>query len=231
MLAWRKIVCMFFRIGSSVLLVAWATGIPAVAKKALVTDRTGILTSSQIPAVATSETSTFLALPHIRQEPELCVPTSAAMVLSYFGDPHPPRQLKVLSRGRIYDPDKPFKDFTITWWRDLISGMKQLGYSWSERGFRNDSRGFRAGIEAIKVSLRSGNPILVDVALFRSHTFVIVGYDDEQKLIYFNDPNIPKPGIRRLTFEQLESIWNGLSYGVDARPALFTQRLSSSGAP
>jgi hypothetical protein len=64
----------------------------------------------------------------------------------------------------------------------------------------------------------------VDVALYRSHTFVIVGYDREQDQVFIRDPNLRAPGLRVLTLTQLEPIWNGRSYGVDARPALFTRR-------
>jgi len=195
----------------------------SVAAAAEVGDRTGIMRRREIPVATRTETAVFLELPHIRQEPWLCVPTAAAMVLSYYGDPQSPRKLKLLSRGQAYDPAEPFDDFTFTWWRDLVAGLRGLGYGWRETGFSNDERGFRAGLEAIRASLREGDPVLLDVALYKSHTFVVVGFDDERQLVYINDPNLPAPGLRRLSYEQLESIWNGLSYDVDARPALFTR--------
>jgi len=54
-----------------------------------------------------------LSISHIRQENNLCVPTSAAMVLKYFGENRSPRELKTLSRGRDYNEKVKFTDFTI----------------------------------------------------------------------------------------------------------------------
>ena len=64
---------------------------------------------------------------------------------------------------------------------------------------------------------------MVDVALYRSHTLVIVGLDEEREQIFFSDPNIPSPGLRVLTYAQLDSIWNGLAYDVNRRGVLFTK--------
>ena len=58
-------------------------------------NKTGVIRSAEeIPAPGVTESSVFIEIPHIRQETNLCVPTSAAMVLEYFGDPQPPRKLK-----------------------------------------------------------------------------------------------------------------------------------------
>jgi len=192
--------------------------------------RTGVAASAELPAEVLGAERVFLRVPHIRQEPELCVPTSAAMVLAYYGDGRAPRELKVRSRGADYDPSAPFEDFTITWWRDLIAGMQPLGYRWRQRGFANTAAGFEQGLEAIRVSLRRGDPVLVDVKLFGSHTFVVAGFDDARAEVSIIDPNLPEPGLRVLSYAQLASIWNGLSYDADLRPTLFTgRRRSDSG--
>jgi hypothetical protein len=145
------------------------------------------------------------------------------MVLAYYGDPRTPRELKVLSRRKSYDPRRPFDDFTFTWWRDLIRGLERLRYSWIEYTYPNDDGGFRAGLREIQTRLRSDEPVLVDIALYGSHTLVVVGYDEARRLVFLRDPNLPPPGYRVLTFAELESVWNGRSYGLDARPALFTR--------
>ena len=49
----------------------------------------------------------LLPVPHIAQEPELCVPTAAAMVLAYYGDERAPREIKTLAQGRDCDPEVP----------------------------------------------------------------------------------------------------------------------------
>lgn len=55
-----------------------------------------------------------LDVPFLAQETLLCVPTSAAMVLAFYGDAQPPRKLKALAAGRAYDPAAPFTDFSHT---------------------------------------------------------------------------------------------------------------------
>jgi len=209
---------------SVALLFVVAVGLSTYAADAEVHDRTGVVKRRAVPEAINSKTRVFLELPHLRQETNLCVPTSAAMVLEYYGDPQAPRKLKVLSRGKTYDPDAPFDDYTITWWNDLLAGLETLGYRrWHAKGYANDEAGFRAGLQDVKASLTRGDPVLVDVALFGSHTMVVVGYDDDEQQVFFNDPNLSRSGVRVLTYNQLESIWNGLSYDRNTRPTLFTR--------
>lgn len=193
-------------------------------------DEVGIAGRDAVRAPHASASSVLLDVPHIRQEHDLCVPTAAAMVTAFFGDPRSPRELKVRSRRRPWDPDAPFDDFTATWWKDLIAGVESLGYAWREVVFPDDRAGFLAGLARVQESLRAGRPVLLDVALYGSHTFVAVGFDQEERTLIIRDPNLPAPGFRVLTFDQLASIWNGRSYGLDARPALFTRPASSAAA-
>ena len=183
----------------------------------------GVVGADAVPTQRDVEERVLLAVPHISQERNLCVATSAAMVMTFFGDPHPPRELKVLSRGKVFDPEAPFTDFTLTWYRDLIAGIERIGYSWREETFPANSPGFDKGLARLKTSLRAGRPVLVDVALYRSHTFVIIGFDDTARSVFVRNPNLASPGFRVLSFDQLKSIWHGRSYGLNARPALFTE--------
>src|SRR5262245_27895594 len=91
--------------------------------------------STPPPAPVVSERRVYIPIDRIHQEANLCVPTSAAMVLAYFGDPRSPRELKAYSRGRDYDPKEPFNDFTQTYYRDMVAGMRKAGYSWAHRNF------------------------------------------------------------------------------------------------
>ena len=196
---------------------------------AAIDNEIGIVWYGEEPTPHDDADSVLLAVPHMRQEHDLCVTTSAAMVMAFYGDPHGPRELKVLSKGKVYDPEAPFTDFTATWWRDLISGIEPLGYSWREEVFPANSRGFAQGLEQIEASLRSGRPVLIDVALYDSHTFVIMGLDKTGKRLFIRDPNVDRPGLRVLGFDQLKPIWHGRSYGLNARPALFTKPASLGG--
>ena len=195
---------------------------PALTAK--VTWATGIIKSGRLPKKQITENSVYLDVPYRKQERLLCVPTCASMTLSYFKDPHVPRELKVLSRKQKYIPQKPFKDYTITLYKDLRVAMEQIGYSWKYINYKNTDEGFVAGITAIKENLQNKNPVLVDVAFESSHTFLIIGYDEAKELVYIRDSNIAKPGLRILSYQQLKSIWNGKGYGLDARPTLFTSR-------
>ena len=56
------------------------------------------------------EKGVWLSLNHIRQEKLMCVPTSAAMVLDFYGDTKNPHEIKMLTLGQVYDPSKPFNN-------------------------------------------------------------------------------------------------------------------------
>lgn len=176
------------------------------------------------PSAEVSPRRVFLDVPHIRQERELCVPTSAAMVLAYFGDPRSPRELKTLAAGRAYEPEAPFTDYTMTWFKDMVSGMRRLGYEWEQDSFMNNSLGFANGLAKIKARLRRSEPALVDTSLWTGHTFVVVGYDDETSMLDVVDPNLSPPGRRLLGYDEFEKIWNSLPVGFNGRGAIFTSR-------
>jgi hypothetical protein len=187
-------------------------------------------------AVATAEVIPFTPPPNARghsawirlnfqaQESNLCVPTSASIVLDYFGDQVGPREIKELSMGRRYSPDQPFDDFTITLFRDLISGLHSLGYSWEEVDYPNNADGLWEGIAQVKYSLDAGIPVLVDTSTSVGHTFVVAGYSESEKSLYAVDPSLRAPGVRIVTFQELESIWNSSSVGFDKRAAVFPHR-------
>src|SRR5215467_668541 len=171
-----------------------------------------------------------LAVPHIRQERNLCVPTSVAMVLSFFGDTRSPRELKMLSRNRHYDPSLPFDDFTPTWFKDMVGAMRVIGYAWREGYFSNDASGFEAGLSAIELSLGRGNPVLVDTSFRKSegHTFVVVGIDRRSGQLRIVDPDMPAPGLRIMPFRDFELVWNSTAVGTNKRGAIFTRKKDSA---
>src|SRR5262249_55302737 len=118
-----------------------------------------------------------IPLVHVRQEKNLCVPTSAVMVLARDGDAHSPRELKAWSRGRDSHPRASFDDFTITFFQPLVEGMKRHGYDWHIHVYDNDASGFARGIADIEGELSRGRPVLVDTTLFGGHTLPINGID------------------------------------------------------
>lgn len=175
--------------------------------------------------------SAWLPLRHQLQETNLCVPTSASIILDYFGRQVSPREIKELSMGRHYSPDKPFKDFTITLFSDLIWGLHGIGYSWKEKDYPDNLNGLQQGLTEIEHSLDAGIPVMIDTTPVRGHTssvaghtFVVAGYSVSQQVFYVVDPNLPAPGTRVVAFQELESIWNSRSVNFDKRAAVFPQR-------
>lgn len=165
-------------------------------------------------------------LEHIRQETNLCVPTSVAMVLAAFGDRYSPRELKVISRGKSYNRVEPFNDFTPTWFKDMAAGLRQINKNWTHASFSNDDEGFMKGLTAIEASLKQGIPVLVDTSgLYTDgHTLVIAGMDTGKKRVTLVDPRLAAPGRRQMSYDELKSKWNSTAVGWNGRAALFPSR-------
>lgn len=179
------------------------------------------------PVPIRSYSRTILDVPHLDQEPMLCVPTSAAMVLAFYGNPTAPRLLKSLAGGRYYDPNASFTDFTITSYDGILRAMASLGYGWSQLTFPNDETGFKKGLELIEAELRAGHPVLVDATLPSGHTFVIRGFDTDKQELFAVDPNEAAPGVREISFDDFKSVWNETAYGNNFRSLIVTQPRST----
>jgi hypothetical protein len=151
------------------------------------------------------------------------------MILDYFGDEISPREIKELSLGRRYSPDKPFTDFSVTLFRDLISGLHRRGYDWKEKDYMNDRGGLQKGLADIERSLDSGIPVMIDTTVGEGHTFVVAGYSIAEQSLYALDPDKPDPGIRVVGFPELDNIWNSRGVGFNARAAVFPQRKREDG--
>ena len=175
-----------------------------------------------------TDDKTILAVPHIQQETLLCVPTSAAIILTYYGDPQPPRRLKVLAAGGVYDPAASFNDFSITLYRDLVRGVQSLGYSWAEQDYPDTEAGFTDGVALIESQVRNGEPVMVDVSAPQGHTLVISGFDRTGRRLLAVDPNLPAPGQRWITYDAFESIWNEHAFNGDFRALVRTQPRATS---
>ncbi len=168
--------------------------------------------------------SAWIPLRHQRQEYDLCVPTSASIILDYFGDSISPRAIKALTRNKPYAPGDDFTDFTITYFRDLIAGLALRGYAWHEKTYGNNSRGLKQGLSEIERFLDTGVPVMIDTSITEGHTFVVAGYSIPNQTLLAVDPGEPFPGIRAVGFVELDRIWNSRAVGFNGRAAVFPQR-------
>ena len=180
--------------------------------------------ASRPPEAATRHVK-LLAVPHLQQETMLCVPTSAAMILAYYGDPQSPRLLKTLSAGKSYSPSAPFNDFTGTWYRDQLRGLQQLGYVWSEVLFADTEEGFSAALEVIDREIKLDHPVMIDFSFKagQGHSVVVVGIDPVARQIFYLDPGRPAPGRVILGYDELARIWNEHAYDHRFRSVVITQ--------
>jgi hypothetical protein len=172
------------------------------------------------PPLAGNAQEPRLALRHQGEEPGLCSVTCGSIVLDYFGTQVPPRALKVMSRGRNYNPNEPFNDFTGTMFRDLCAAVGRLGYTWTRQQFANDANGFAIGLQQIKAAIDAGKPVIIDLTNAfgqdGSHVFIVCGYSDRTSTAYILDPHAQAPGIRELGYAQLALTWNSL--GIRGAP-------------
>jgi hypothetical protein len=168
---------------------------------------------------------TRLNVPHLRQERLLCVPTSAAMIMAYYGDPQSPRRLKTLTLGRQYDPGAPFQDFSVTPFRDLVRAVGSLGYGWSQETYPDTREGYAQGLARIEGEVRAGRPVMADVSLGAvTHTVVIAGFDARRRELYVVDPDMVGPGRRTVGYDQFESLWNEHALQGRFRAIVLTRR-------
>ena len=157
----------------------------------------------------------FLELKHQRQDVNLCVPTSASMILAYYRDDWDPKYLKSIATP----PDSTFPG---TYGRDMVSGMRKLGYRWEEGCFSTGSFGFQRGLPELKRSVFDRRPVMV--GLYDppvGHYVVLVGFDDAKRELTFMDPGQPYPGLRTMSEEEFRSVWR--ENIVNYRCAIFTR--------
>ena len=83
--------------------------------------------------------------------------------------------------------------------------------------------GFEIGLVDIKKSLRDGHPVMIDVHLGQGHTFVIMGYNDRDKVVYIRDPDLAASHSRILSYRELLVSWHNHRFS-DSRSAFFSQR-------
>lgn len=202
-----------------VALLALACGFAPRSSSAEIQLSTGVTQSQSIPGPTRSYARVVLNVPYMAQKPWHCVPTSAAMILAYYGRGHDPDDLK--KRAEDYKPQVS-RNVQFTLWRDMLHALKEIGERWEIRDYPKTPEGFRKGLDDIKDALRSGNPVMIDVHLDAGHTFVLIGFDDTQKVVFIRDPALRSTESRVLSYDVLEGAWHNHRFGPE-RSAFFAR--------
>lgn len=168
--------------------------------------------------------SAWIPVRHQSQELNLCGPTSASMVLDYFGVAVGAREIKALSRSKTYRPGDEFTDFTPTSDLDLLRALRRLGYKWPSKSYPLNESGFWRGVWDIERSLDKGLPVLIDTTLYAGHTYVVTGYSAPNQTIIVVDPASEKPGVRAVRLADLIWIWKDGDDRDGDRWAVFSSR-------
>ena len=155
------------------------------------------------------------------------IATCSSMVLNSFGDKVNPREVCCWASGEQYAPTKDRYNWEDYWYSEVAAGIGRIGYQWVFKSpFRNTPFDFQSGIREIQNNLDNGCPVIVSVTLnatrrdkFRA--VLINGYDDSAKRVYITDPSIASPGLRIISYKNLEKIWHSLD-GTDVRYVMFT---------
>lgn len=169
-----------------------------------------------------ASTTNDLDVKYLLQEDLLCVPTSASMIMAFYGDRHSPRKLKTMSRGIEYSLSKRFDDFTITYYRDIIRAARALGYEWHEQIFEDNDLGFRRGLAVVKDEIVRRHPVMIDLSMPEGHTIVITGFDERTQAINVVDPNASAPGRYSISYDDLQSMWNEHAFNGNFRSLVTT---------
>lgn len=182
--------------------------------------REGVANRSQIPHPIISRELVVLDVPHISQGSNpLCVPTSSAMILAYYGEDHDKWDLKKLAEN--YKPASK-RNVDFTYWVDMQHAVKEIGRRWTIKSYPKTNGGFSRGLNDIRRSLRAGKPVMIDVHLDVGHTFVLAGFDDAKQLMYIRDPLLRPSQMRVLSYSKLRDDWHNHRFGPD-RSAFYTR--------
>ena len=180
----------------------------------------GVIPAKKLPKPVIKDELVLLNVPHIKQKDGYCVPTSCAMILRYFGHKDSPNELKKLAENH-----KPIekRNTKFTYWKDMQVALKSKKYEWKITNYSVSKEGYEKGWGEIKEHLRKGLPVMVDVHLSSGHTFVLIGFNDDEQLVYIRDPWIPRSKARVLTYDQMQQHWHNHQYSK-SRSAFFPSK-------
>ncbi len=144
----------------------------------------------------------LLKINHIRQEPMLCVPTSVAMVLDYYGEKVDQKELKrKIEDTEFKDDDRRLYKGTKFW--KVERALKEMGYKWETKDF--DINNGNAGLALIKSEIMQGRPVLVAIDVkYGQHVVVVKGFTEKDILV--SDPD-ELDSTTKYSFREFRKIW------------------------
>ena len=144
----------------------------------------------------------LLKINHIRQAPMLCVPTSVAMVLDYYGEKVDQKELKrKIEDTEFKDDDRRLYKGTKFW--KVERALKEMGYNWETKDF--DINNGNAGIALIKSEIMQGKPVLAAIDVkYGQHVVVVKGITEKDILV--SDPD-ELDSTTKYSLREFRKIW------------------------
>lgn len=144
----------------------------------------------------------MLDLKHQVQGPNMCVPTSAAIVMNYYGVTADPAKIMQLGGGSQKDGMAA---------EALTKALKNWEFNWPTETYRVDSAGFKRGLKDILTELSADRPVLIHIhsrnRTILSHIVTLIGYDIKRQEVYYLD-TAAGPKTLRIGFKQLNREWS-----------------------
>ncbi|HEX8924820.1 MAG TPA: C39 family peptidase [Terriglobales bacterium] len=155
-------------------------------------------------AAQASQSNLWIDVPFIRQSPEGCGAASIAMVMRYWS------QQSGATTGRAEDAAYIFDQLHSRSAKGIYAS--QMEAYLQEHGFRTFA--FHGTWDDLKQHVPKGRPLIVAFRPMHGgdslHYVVVVGVDDEQQLVMFNDPADRK--LAKLDRKSFEKEWKATEH-------------------
>ncbi|MCG6884770.1 MAG: C39 family peptidase [Silicimonas sp.] len=203
-----------------ILPIVLCLAIAATSADAKIPLRAGLTQPEDMPSPGKRRDMVMLDVPQVAQGKQpWCVPASVSMALAYYGKDVSPARLKQLAESHKHESQR---NVWVTSWLDMQEGLRRIGAKWKIAHYSNTRAGFYEGLRDIKRSLDRKRPVLIDVDLLTGHTFVIVGYNDDEQVLYFRDPLLKDGRMRILSYWTIYENWHNRGL-ARTRSAFFTR--------
>jgi len=169
----------------------------------------------------------ILEVPHVSQDLNYCAPAAAAMVAAFHNKHIDQALLARLSSARS-------ERHRGTSLQDLARALQMLGLDAKvsclacDARYKHQSRdesleiAIRRSLLTVKKEITANRPVIVAIRqrLQGAHAVVVVGFDDDERRVYYNDPGSKTPQTKAVSYEQFAEWWAYETSGVHHHRAL-----------